>query len=148
MTPSDIFQTISIIVIILGGISGIVWTTLKGKKELKRQNVDINGAAIDNSKDALELVILSTRQVLDLKKEIYEAEARMKLDRLSLTDAYNKQICELQIEIADVKAQLVERDRRLEELADWAERLVFQVKSLGGEPVPLKVKKKQPQLEK
>ena len=142
MTNSlDVFQTISIIVIILGGISGIVWTYLKGKKELKRQNVDINGAAIDNSKDALEIVILSTKQVLDLKREISDAEHRMKIDRETLMTAYNQQITDMQTEIADVKAQLTERDKRLEELQDWAERLVHQVQSLGGVPVPMKLKK-------
>ena len=148
MNLLDIFQNISIIVLILGGISGIVWTSRKGKKELKQQDININAGAIDSSKDALEIVTMSTKQVLELKKEIAEAEARMKLDRDSLTSAYTKQITDLQCEIADVKAQLIERDKRLEELQDWAERLVFQVKSLGGEPVPMKLKKKQPQLEK
>lgn len=148
MNSADIFQTISIIVIILGGISGIVWTTFKGKKELKKQDIDINAGAIDSSRDALEIVTMSTKQVLELRREIADAECRMKADREALTAAYAQQIdelkteaSELKLEIKDVKDQLTERDRKLEELQDWAERLVHQVQSLGEIPVPLKPKK-------
>ena len=152
MNLLDIFQNISIIVLILGGISGIIWTSRKGKKELRQQDININAGAIDSSKDALEIVTMSTKQVLELKKEIAEAEARMKADRETLTAAYTKQIKDLQDEVAQLKCEAAEEKSRnqseisellvrVTEVEDWAQRLSFQVKSLGGEPVPLKVKK-------
>jgi len=152
MNLLDIFQNISIIVLILGGISGIVWTSRKGKKELKQQDINMNAGAIDSSKDALEIVTMSTKQVLELKKEIAEAEARMRTDREALTAAYSKQIKDLQEEVAQLKCEAAEEKSRnqseisellvrVTEVEDWAQRLSFQVKSLGGEPVPLKVKK-------
>ena len=152
MNLLDIFQNISIIVLILGGISGIVWTSRKGKKELKQQDININAGAIDSSKDALEIVTMSTKQVLELKKEIAEAEVRMKADRETLTATYTKQIKDLQAEVAQLKCEAAEEKFRnqneisellvrVTEVEDWAQRLSFQVKSLGGDPVPLKVKK-------
>lgn len=141
MTSSDIFQNISIIVIILGGISGIVWTYLKGRKELRRQDIDSNAGAIDSSRDALEIVTLSTKQVLELKREIMDAEVRMKQDREALTVAYNKQIKDLQEEVIQLKTQVSEMQAHLTAEREWSERLCFQIKSLGGEPIPLKLDK-------
>lgn len=54
----------------------------------------------------------------------------------------NLEIQALRTEINDLKAELRERDERLEDLRDWAERLVHQVMSLGGEPVKIRKRKK------
>jgi len=48
----------------------------------------------------------------------------------------------LRQEVSALKSDLAERQKKLDELQNWAERLVMQVRSLGEEPVPFKPVKK------
>lgn len=50
-------------------------------------------------------------------------------------------IKELEGKIRSLEIGMAERDLVIEDLQDWAERLVYQVKSLGGEPVKIRKRK-------
>ena len=53
-----------------------------------------------------------------------------------------KQLTDLQCEVGKLKAEIRERDERLEDLQDWCERLVHQVQSYGGVPVKIRTRSK------
>ena len=48
----------------------------------------------------------------------------------------------LRAEVDEFRETVKARDEEVDDLKDWAERLVHQVRSYGGEPVPYKPRKK------
>ena len=80
-----------------------------------------------------------------LETSINEKQERINqitVERDQMVAQFRTQMAALEAEkrriIAAFEAEIEDRDRQIRELIDWAERLVHQVQSYGGEPVPLK----------
>lgn len=118
---------IGTIVSILLAAGAFILTIREKNANVKKTGVDTGQVAIDNTADALALSRDAAKQV----KEVREEMTAMGVD-------YKAQIVILQTRVSQLESELEERDAKLEALQDWAERLVHQVKSLGGTPVEMK----------
>ena len=77
------------------------------------------------------------------------AEADAAESYASATKTYAAEVVRLRNEMKDLRAELdetkkqvKEQDREIQDLRDWAERLVYQIKSLGAVPVEMRKSKK------
>jgi hypothetical protein len=62
---------------------------------------------------------------------------------LALLEPYRQEVKALRLEVKQLRddnTALREKMIELEDVKDWAERLVHQVKSLGGEPVKIRIR--------
>lgn len=102
---------------------------------VKNAKVQRGTNAIQATDDALKIAHGASLEVEEIRKKMRLLE--VELESLRSLQRQSKS------EIDDLKQLLDEERKEKESLKDWAERLVHQVISLGGEPVPFKpIKKK------
>lgn len=85
--------------------------------------LSIYNAVIASRKGTIEEwrgLMQEQREVIDGQREVIE-EQKKKIDE------YRAEIAMLKVDIASRDAKIVERDRMINDLKDWAERLVRQV---------------------
>jgi hypothetical protein len=126
----------------LGDITGVVALLLsivliiKGffeSRNLQKTGGNIDSSTIANLQKALNEAVDLNRtipeQMASFEIKLTQQETEHKLEISRIKEAHALEMEELNAMYADVK--------------DWAERLVLQVKSLGGIPVQIRSRKKQ-----
>lgn len=116
---------------ILSTLSMIVLGLVKFPAERKKLNADTVKGLAEAAKISEEAAALSA---------IRATKEAAKLDEYKA--CVEARIVEMENKIQELERINKEKDEIIEALQDWAERLVYQVKSLGGVPVPLKQKRK------
>ncbi len=119
---------------ILSTLSMIVLGIVKLPAERKKMNADSAKSFAEAAKISEEAAALSAKRALIASDDLETYKTQVKLD-----------IDELKCEIEKLKLENKAKDEiieglqvQLDDVQDWAERLVYQVKSLGGDPVKIR----------
>ena len=87
------------------------------------------------------------RREVGSRAESQEADTAEKYQRIASQAAdkalkLNERVEQLEIMVEELQADLKRKELENEDMRDWAERLVHQVKSMGGQPVVIRQKGK------
>jgi SMC interacting uncharacterized protein involved in chromosome segregation len=122
---------------ILSTLSMIVLGIVKLPAERKKMNADSAKSFAEAAKISEEAAALSAKRALAASDDLESYKIQVKVD-----------IDELKCEVEKLKKEnklkdemIVDLQLQLDDVQDWAERLVFQVKSLGGDPVKIRKRK-------
>ena len=122
-TLKEIIGDIGTMMAIIVSVGSLLYT-------IKNARVTRGTSAIKATEDALKVAHEASREVQEMKNQMKLMEVQIEFLEKQLRNA-NKQI-------ETVTAQLEEEIKEKESIKEWAERLVHQVRSLGGDPVPFK----------
>lgn len=138
MELQDILQNSITLLTLISGVALLIRTSKQAKREAAKDNLNAEKTKretthldLENARDALSLANESLEQVTILKSSLSKA-----------CSEYETEIASLKVEMKTLREEVEDWQGKYEEVKDWAERLVHQVYSLGGDPVPLKPKKK------
>lgn len=122
---------------ILSTLSMIVLSIVKLPAERKKMNADSAKSFSEAAKISEEAAALSAKRALIATNEFNEYKLQVKGEIEELHCEINK------LKDSDRAKDLVIEDLliKLDDVQDWAERLVHQVKSLGGDPVKIRQRK-------
>ena len=119
------------IVGVIGSITGIILALKRQPKEIRQIDGDIGAEGIDSIADALKIARDAAAQVTEMQ------------DKLKKTDKTHKaEMDGLRIDVNELKYELDKATAEIDVLKDWSQRLVYQVQSLGADPVKPKQARK------
>lgn len=122
MTLSEILSIAAMAVTVLGLIGG--WFMIRPQT----QQLDSSTAEkYQEIADKAAKTIQEMRKEIDEQQGKYEAGKKLLMARIATVEG----------EVIDLKAQLRQANERASRFEDWAKRLVYQVRSMGGIPVDL-----------
>lgn len=110
----DVLTALSFTLSLVTG-AGMLYIAIK---KYPHETSETDSNAVKNYIEAIERTGKQLTEMQETQDKLRETQRRM------------------QKEIDATKAELAEVKRENSDLKDWAERLVFQVKSFGGTPVP------------
>lgn len=127
---------VNIAILILGGY--VLWKKAPPEiQKIRSESISSEGDAAESFANATKIYAEELKAVRvelkDLRKQVDEKDAEIK----RIIESKDKIIIEREKIILEQKTVIAD-------LTDWAERLVHQVRSLGGvDPVPLRMTKKE-----
>ena len=116
MNLTDILQSISLAVIIIGGIIGFIVNARKAKGERNKTDVETGSEAIDATGNALKIANDAASQVVEVRKQMHDMKIK-----------YDREIDGLRMEIDELKYEATCANAEKEHIKNWADELVKQI---------------------
>lgn len=154
LSVENLINIISVVVVWVGAI--IAWRKAPGeakKTDAEAQHEDAQAAesyatatrmyAEEVQKLRIELDAVRSKNEKNKALIVEQARKIAELDELKVELAKREELINtLNMALAEMRVYAEEMTAKNETVEDWANRLFHQVKSLGGEPVPLKIPSK------
>ena len=116
MNLTDILQSISLGVIIIGGVIGFIVNARKAKGERNKTTVETGSEAIDATGNALKIANDAAAQVIVIQKQMHDMRVK-----------YDHEIEGLKMEIDEWKYETACERAEKEHVKQWADELVHQI---------------------